>query len=79
MENGSTTTCMVMESTLGLTTENMKDNILLIKSMDLESITGLMVEYMKVTGLQVNNMIWEYTEFKKNMKSSLDYGKKGKG
>lgn len=54
---------MEKESTLGKMAENMKENIKMIKNMDMVFILGLMVENTKENGRMANNMAMENTYF----------------
>ena len=63
-ENGKTTTCMVRVCTPGPTAEDMKVNMKWIKNMVLESITGLITEYMRAIGSMENNTAEANTFFK---------------
>jgi len=56
---GKTIICMVKVCTHGLTVDVTKDNMKWIKSMGMEFINGLMVEFMKAIGIMVNNMVKE--------------------
>ena len=56
MDNGNKIICMEKEFILGKMEENMKVNIIWIKSMDLEFINGLMAEFIKEIGKMVYSM-----------------------
>jgi hypothetical protein len=53
---GKTIICMAKEHTLGVMGENMKENIIWIRNMGTECITGLMVGDMKDSGVMESNM-----------------------
>ena len=47
----------------------MKENIEMIKNMDMEFIFGLTDVYIKVIGLKENNMVLEIIQFQDNQKN----------
>ena len=55
--------CMVKALTHGVTVENMKVNIIWIKSTVMASTTGLMAGDMKVIGEMANSMVKENIYF----------------
>lgn len=55
-DHGKITTCMDKAPTLGAMAENTKGNTTWTKSMVMVSITGLMEDDMKVSGVMVNSM-----------------------
>ena len=59
--HGKTIICMAMEFIHGVMVENMKENIIWIKSMVLAFIFGLMEGGMKVIGRMENSMEVEST------------------
>lgn len=58
-----------MAFTLGLMEENMKENIEMIKNMDMEFIFGPMDGFIKVIGIKENNMVLEIIQFLDNQKN----------
>ena len=70
LESGETTICMVVVSTLGKMEEDMKANILMIKSTDMVLMFGKMVVNMKVNGRMENNMekVFTVNKMDKNVK-----------
>ena len=55
--NGLIIIWKALEFTIGQMGESIKDNIKMIKNMVLEFIPGSMVVFMKVIGIEVNNMV----------------------
>jgi len=54
--NGRLITCMAKDYILGKMAVDMKEDISRIRSMDMEFMSGLMADLMKVTGFMESNM-----------------------
>jgi hypothetical protein len=59
--DGRRTKCMETESSLGMTAAHMKENILMIRSMEKESSPGQMAESTMVSGQMADNMVLVFT------------------
>jgi hypothetical protein len=57
LAGGSRTRCMGKANSHGTMAAHMKENILMIRSMERESSAGLMVEFTMVSGQKVDNMV----------------------
>jgi len=65
-DNGKTQICMGSALTNGLMDEFLQENMIMIKSMDMESMPGLMIENTKVGGKKESKMGLEFTLFLRN-------------
>jgi hypothetical protein len=66
--------CRVRVLILGQTVGDMRDHMKEIRKMALEYINGLMVEFMKVHGTKVNNMVKENI-LQLKVKKDMDSGR----
>jgi hypothetical protein len=68
MGSGSIMIWRAMECTYGMMGGDMKDNIIMIRSVDMGYICGQMVENMKDGGTKVNSMDLEHIQTKTKAK-----------
>ena len=76
--SGRTTRCMGKEPLLGPTAESMLESTLMIKSKAMGSLSGLMEDHIRETGIMENNMAKVSMLLHRELRS-MESGKRAKG